>query len=67
MTQPASRAARVWRSVRWYSRAVLGADAYERYVEHAERTHPGCEVLSRKQFWRQRQDEQRVDPGSRCC
>jgi len=36
--------------VRWYLREVAGENAYERYVEHGSREHPGRPVLSRREF-----------------
>lgn len=46
---------------------VTGADAYERYVEHLQRVHPGVEVPSRGRFWREKYAEQERNPGARCC
>ena len=66
-TDPVSAALRVARGIRWYTRALVGADAYERYLAHQARTHPGEPVLAERQFWRRHQDEQQVRPGQRCC
>ena len=47
---------------------VLGADKYQRYLEH-HRAH-GCEgqaPMSEREFWRARYAEQDANPGSRCC
>lgn len=58
------------RGVRWFVRALLGEDAYERYLEH-QATHgrgpgdPG--VLSEREFWRDRTDRQDRSPQGRCC
>lgn len=55
------------RAVRWYTRGVVGADAYERYVEHRRRTHPGEPIMDEKQFWRAHVDERDTNPTMRCC
>jgi uncharacterized short protein YbdD (DUF466 family) len=55
------------RAVRWWVRGVTGADAYERYVEHRHRLHPGQPVPTRAEFWRERHDAMERDPRSRCC
>ena len=36
----AEQLVRAARAVRWYVRGVVGADAYERYLEHQQRVHP---------------------------
>ena len=48
-------------------RGVVGADAYEVYVEHQERTHPGEPIMCRKDFWRDKTDRQDKNPTARCC
>ena len=53
--------------VRWYLREVSGESAYDRYVEHERREHPGCAPLTRRQFERNRQDERDRRPQQRCC
>ncbi|HTY48755.1 MAG TPA: YbdD/YjiX family protein [Steroidobacteraceae bacterium] len=52
----------LWRTLR----ALSGDDAYERYLEHRARVHPGAPVLSRREFY---VDEQRRRWGTinRCC
>ena len=54
-------------AVRWYVRGVVGADAYERYVEHQQRVHPGEPILEEKAFWRAHVDERDTTPKMRCC
>lgn len=54
-------------TMRWYMRGVTGADAYDRYVAHLRRTHPGCEVPTERQFWRDKYDDMERNPKSRCC
>jgi uncharacterized short protein YbdD (DUF466 family) len=40
--------------VRWYLREVSGESAYDRYVAHMRRDHPGQPVMSRRDFERRR-------------
>ena len=51
----------------WYLREVSGESAYDRYVEHANAEHPDREVMSRREFERQRMDDRDARPQSRCC
>ena len=53
--------------VRWYLREVSGETAYDRYVEHVRRDHPGEPVMSRRDFERWRQDDRDKNPRARCC
>ena len=55
------------RGVMGYLREVSGETAYERYVEHRRRAHPGDPVMSRRDFERWRMDERDANPGARCC
>jgi uncharacterized short protein YbdD (DUF466 family) len=57
----------VFRGVKWYVREVSGESAYDRYVEHVRREHPGAAVMSRRDFERLRQDERERNPKARCC
>lgn len=52
----------VWRFVR----EVSGDDAYERYLQHLARFHPGLPPMSRSDHFKFRQ-EQKWDRLSRCC
>ena len=54
-------------TARWYWRGVTGADAYERYVYHLRRTHPGAPIPTERDFWRQKYADQERNPTSRCC
>ena len=54
-------------SMRWYLREVTGESAYERYMEHMRREHPGQPVMSRRDFERRRQDEREENPRAHCC
>lgn len=51
-----------WRGLR----ALTGDDAYERYLQHHARAHPGLPPLDRKAFFRQEQ-QRRWDKINRCC
>ncbi len=64
---PAERLRSAARAVRWYVRGVVRADAYERYVEHQRRAHPGRPLPSEREFWRARTDEREAEPTMRCC
>ena len=59
--------ARACRGVRWYVREVTGESAYDRYVEHETRAHPGVGLLDRRAFERRRQDLEDARPQQRCC
>lgn len=54
-------------AVRWYMSQLMGDSAYETYVAHQRRTHPDAEVLTERQFWREKMDDQDRNPGARCC
>ena len=64
--QPSAFAARLQRALR-VLRTIIGAPDYERYVAHMGDHHPGCEVVSRDEFIRQRLESRYSRPGSRCC
>ena len=53
--------------VRWYLLEVTGESAYDHYVEHARREHPGEPVMSRRDFERRRQDARESRTQARCC
>ncbi|MDV3219929.1 YbdD/YjiX family protein [Intrasporangium sp.] len=50
-----------------YLRAVVGADAYDRYCAHLATHHPDREPPSEKQFWREHMDWLEKHPQGRCC
>ncbi|HRO29708.1 MULTISPECIES: YbdD/YjiX family protein [Micrococcaceae] len=56
-----------WRSTVWFLRGVLGADAYQHYLAHQARVHPGVEPMSERAFWKDRMDWQDRNPQGRCC
>jgi uncharacterized short protein YbdD (DUF466 family) len=51
----------------WYVREVLGENAYDHYLDHRRRHHPGEAVLSRREFECRRMDAIEIRPGQRCC
>ncbi|MGP3982716.1 CstA-like transporter-associated (seleno)protein [Streptomyces sp. KR80] len=55
--------------IRWFWREASGEATYGRYVAHARAHDPEAEVLSRRDFERQRTDAREADPreGFRCC
>ena len=55
-------AARSWR----FTRALSSDDAYERYLAHVTRSHPGQVPMTRAQYYRFQQD-QKWSRVSRCC
>jgi uncharacterized short protein YbdD (DUF466 family) len=61
------RSARAWRGLRWYVRELTGEAAYDRYVAHARRQHPGLDPMPRAEWWRARQDAEDSRPQQRCC
>lgn len=63
----AARLARAAKAVRWYVRGVVGADAYERYLEHHRRVHPDEPPMTERAFWREHTDDRDRNPRMRCC
>lgn len=51
----------------WYMSELVGENDYDKYVLHLQRHHPGCEIPTKKQFWRDRYAKQDENPGARCC
>jgi uncharacterized short protein YbdD (DUF466 family) len=51
----------------WYLREVMGENAYDHYLEHQRRRHPGEPAVSRREFERRRMDERDANPETRCC
>ncbi len=50
-----------------YVGAVMGDHDYQRYVQHQSARHPGGPVMSERDYWRMRHDEQEANPQGRCC
>ncbi|MDI9918568.1 YbdD/YjiX family protein [Rhodococcus sp. IEGM 1379] len=55
------------RGVLWWVRSVMGDLDYARYVEHTRRHHTDAQVMSEREFWRQRHAAADTNPGARCC
>lgn len=53
----------LWR----FARELAGERAYEIYLEHRRRHHPGEPVLDEKEFWRRRTDARDHHPRAGCC
>jgi len=54
------------RSIWEYLKEISGENAYDRYLEVHQATHPNQPPMSRGEFYRWRQDEKYANPGSRC-
>lgn len=67
MSEFSARITRARDGLRWYLGKVTGESAYEEYVAHARRDHPGAGVASRYAFERARQDVKEHQPQQRCC
>lgn len=50
-----------------YLRAIMGADAYDRYCAHLATRHPDAQPLSEREFWREHMDWLDKNPQGRCC
>jgi uncharacterized short protein YbdD (DUF466 family) len=50
------------RNILWYARELSGESAYDNYLAHRRRTHPGEPVLTRREF-----DALKTQPQVRCC
>ncbi|MFC7597940.1 YbdD/YjiX family protein [Terrabacter sp. GCM10028922] len=67
LSRLASAGIRGFRGGTAYLRAVMGADAYDRYRAHLTRHHPGARPLGEREFWREHLDWQDRHPQGRCC
>jgi uncharacterized short protein YbdD (DUF466 family) len=45
---------------------ISGENAYDRYLEVHQATHPNRPAMTRGEFYRWRQDDKYNNPGSRC-
>ena len=64
--QPSALTARLRRALR-ILRTVIGEPDYDRYLAHMASHHPGCAVVSRDEFMKQRLESRYSKPGARCC
>lgn len=55
------------RAVAWYVTSLMGERAYDHYVAHQRREHPGGEPISEREFWIARYRDQELSPTSGCC
>ncbi len=55
------------RAARWFARGVVGADAYDRYLDFHARSGCAQPAMSEREFWRDKTDRQERNPTSRCC
>jgi uncharacterized short protein YbdD (DUF466 family) len=55
------------RELVWVFKGVLGENAYQTYLDHHRRTHADGDLLTERQFWRDKTDRQDVNPEGRCC
>jgi uncharacterized short protein YbdD (DUF466 family) len=62
-----AQARRGWHSFAWFFKGVLGEHAYQDYLDHHRRAHPGTEPMSEREFWRDKTDRQENNPQGRCC
>ncbi|WP_369637702.1 YbdD/YjiX family protein [Nocardia sp. JMUB6875] len=58
---------RALKAIVWWFNSILGGNDYERYVQHQRLHHPGCEIRSERDYWRDRHDAATKNPGNRCC
>lgn len=58
---------RAVKAVAWWFNSILGGNDYARYVDHLRLRHPGCEIPSERQYWRDRHAAAAKNPANRCC
>ncbi|WP_084477785.1 YbdD/YjiX family protein [Nocardia jejuensis] len=58
---------RVIRAVIWWFDSILGGNDYARYVDHLTLHHPGCDIPTERDYWRDRHDAAARNPANRCC
>ncbi|MEU7214849.1 YbdD/YjiX family protein [Nocardia iowensis] len=67
MSAARSACATAVRAVGWWFNSILGGQDYQRYVAHLTRNHPGSEIPTEREYWRQRHAEADRKPANRCC
>jgi uncharacterized short protein YbdD (DUF466 family) len=45
----------------------MGAPDYDRYLQHMTKNHPGCALLTKDEFIRERLESRYRSGGTRCC
>jgi len=63
MNKPLHLLARAWQAVR----SISGDDAYDRYLAHQQRAHPGEPALARREFYVNEQERRFSGGPTRCC
>lgn len=48
-------------------RRLFGMPEYRRYVDHQRTHHPGCPVMSEREFVRAELERKYAGGGARCC
>lgn len=59
--------AKGFRGFAGYIGSLLGADAYQKYLEHFTATGHTGPAMTEREFWRDRMDRQDSNPQGRCC
>ncbi|BBF99952.1 MULTISPECIES: YbdD/YjiX family protein [Pseudonocardia] len=55
------------RGLAWWWRGVIGADRYERYLDHHRRAGHVHPPMTEREYWRARTEHQENNPQGRCC
>jgi uncharacterized short protein YbdD (DUF466 family) len=63
----AGKASAGWKGFVWYFKSLMGENAYQAYLDHHTRTHPGTRPMTEREFWRDKTDRQDRNPEGRCC
>ncbi|UVJ40315.1 YbdD/YjiX family protein [Arthrobacter sp. CJ23] len=50
-----------------FVKGIIGADAFEKYLEHHESSGHSGPAMTEREFWRDRMDRQDSNPQGRCC
>ncbi|MEV6767191.1 YbdD/YjiX family protein [Nocardia sp. NPDC051030] len=58
---------RALRGFLWWFNSILGGNDYARYAEHLRMHHPGADIPTERQYWKDRHDAAGRNPGNRCC
>jgi len=57
----------VWSQLRTALKQIVGMPDYSRYLAHAREQHPGCPLLSEREYYEQYLSIRYGGGGSRCC
>ena len=55
------------KKVGWYIHQVMGDSAYDNYLEKHRRVHPDKKPLTKREFWRERDDFNEGNVQTGCC